>query len=268
MRLVPNLPPDAPRPLVAVTTSEVRESKSVTLTRHGEPPSHEMALGLKYLAAVEASGGIPVVVPPLHDDAVAPLLERCSALLLSGGPDLDPDAYGARRHEETGPTEEILDDFELAAARVADLRGMPILAICRGMQVINVARGGTLHQHLPDVVGDGIAHRQQRPGTETTHWVGIEPTSRLASILGRTRTKVNSFHHQAVETVGRGLTVTARASDGTVEAFEDQTRDFLMAVQWHAECLVGRPAQKALFDGFVDAAVQYERDPMPLSRAV
>ena len=102
MRLVPNLPPDAPRPLIAVTTSELRESKSATLTRHGEPPSHEMALGMKYLQAVEAAGGIPVVVPPMHDDAVAPLLERCSALLLSGGPDLDPDAYGARRHGRPG----------------------------------------------------------------------------------------------------------------------------------------------------------------------
>jgi putative glutamine amidotransferase len=261
MRLVPNLPPGTPRPLVAVTTSEVRESKSVTLTRHGEPPSHEMALGLKYLAAVEAAGGIPVVVPPLHDDAVAPLLERCSALLLSGGPDLDPDAYGARRHAETGPTEEILDSFELAAARAADVRGMPILAICRGMQVMNVARGGTLHQHLPDVVGDGVTHRQQRPGTDTTHWVTIAPGSRLETTLGRRRTKVNSFHHQAVDTVGRGLTVTAHATDGTVEALEDRNRDFLMAVQWHAECLVGRPAQKALFDSFVGAALRYEERP-------
>jgi putative glutamine amidotransferase len=224
MRLVPTLPPDAARPLIAVTTSEVRQSQSVTLTRHGEPPSHEMALGMKYLQAVEAAGGIPVVVPPLHDDAVLPLLERCSALLLSGGPDLDPDAYGARRHDETGPTEAILDGFELAAARAADVRGMPILAICRGMQVMNVARGGTLHQHLPDVVGDDITHRQQRPGTEPTHWVSIDPTSHLAATLGRRRTKVNSFHHQAVEEVGRGLTIAARASDGTVEAFEDRTR--------------------------------------------
>jgi putative glutamine amidotransferase len=269
MRLVPDPEPRAARPLIAVTTSEVRESQSVTLTRHGEPPSHEMALGLKYLAAVEAAGGVPVVVPPLHDDAVAPLLEHCSGLLLSGGPDLDPDAYGARRHEQTGPTESILDDFELAAARAADMRGMPILAICRGLQVMNVARGGTLHQHLPDVVGDGIGHRQQRPGTETTHWVNVAPGSRLADVLGgRGRAKVNSFHHQAVDTVGRGLVISARASDGTVEAFEDQPRDFLMAVQWHAECLVGRPAQKALFDRFVAAATRYESAPVPLTRAV
>ena len=258
---------DGPPPLIAVTTSEVREGKSVTLTRHGEPPDHEMALGLKYLQAVETAGGIPVVVPPLHDPAVGPLLDRCSGLLLSGGPDLHPDAYGRDAHAETGPTEPALDGFELALAREADARGMPILAICRGLQLLNVVRGGTLHQHLPDVVGDRIQHRQEEPGSRTTHWVSVAPGSRLAAILGRQRAKVNSFHHQAACDLGSGLEATAWASDGVVEGLEATDRDFVVAVQWHAECLVGRPAQATLFGDFVGAAARWERSAPALARA-
>jgi putative glutamine amidotransferase len=250
---------DSTPPLIAVTTSEVRESANVTLTRHGEPPQHEMALGLKYLQAVEAAGGIPVVVPPLHAPAVEPLLDRCSALLLSGGPDVAPHAYGRKPHAELGPTEPVLDDFEIALTRAADARGMPILAVCRGLQLLNVARGGTLHQHLPDVVGDDIAHRQAEPGSRVTHWVKVAPGSQVSSVLGSRRTKVNSFHHQAVEELGEDLVPVAWAPDGTVEALEAADRDFVVAVQWHAECLVARPAQSALFRALVDAARDYER---------
>src|SRR5919107_2347905 len=126
-------------PLVAVTTSEVRESQNVTLTRHGEPPHHEMALGLKYLQATEAAGAVPVVVPPLHESAIEPLLARCSGLLLSGGPDMNPRAYRRPPHPELGPNEPVLDEFEISLVRAADRLGMPILAICRGLQVLNVA---------------------------------------------------------------------------------------------------------------------------------
>jgi putative glutamine amidotransferase len=254
------------RPLVAVTTSEVRESEAVTLTRHGEPPQHEMALGLKYLHAVEAAGAVPVVVPPLGGDAVAPLLERCSGLLLSGGPDLHPRAYGQAPHRELGPNEPVLDGFEMELTRAADARGMPILAICRGLQLLNVARGGTLHQHLPDVAGGQIGHRQTAPGTETTHWVNIAPGSRLEGTLGRRRTKVNSFHHQAIDELGRDLVASAWASDGTVEGIEAADRQFVLGVQWHAECLVSRPAQAALFQAFAAAASGFERSGPALRR--
>lgn len=244
-------------PLVAITTSEVRQSTGVTLTRHGEPPQYEMALGLKYLAAVEAAGGVPVVVPPLHSPATAPLLDHCSGVLLSGGPDVEPSAYAARVHPESGPYEPVLDEFELSLARAADERGVPVLAICRGLQLYNVARGGSLHQHLPDVVGERIAHRQTQANTEITHWVSIRQGSRLAAVVGKQRMKVNSFHHQAVDSLGRGLVPTAWASDGTIEGLEDPARDFAVAVQWHAECLVGRPDQAALFKAFVDAAARF-----------
>jgi putative glutamine amidotransferase len=244
------------RPLIAVTTSEVREGRAVTPTRHGEPPQLEMALGMKYLHAIELAGGIPVVLPPLHADCLDELLDRVDGVCLSGGPDLDPESYGARRHSRTGPIETQLDVFELALARAADERGMPILAVCRGMQLLNVARGGTLHQHLPDIVGERIVHRQTEAGERATHWVSIAGASRLAEILDRRRTKVNSFHHQAVATLGAGLIVTSHASDGTVESVEAVDREFVVGVQWHAECLIDRFGQAALFSAFVHAASQ------------
>lgn len=256
------------RPLIAVTTSEVREGKAVTLTPHGEPPQHEMALGLKYLHAIEAAGGVPVVVPPLQLGAVEPLLDRVDGVCLSGGPDLDPHAYGQKHHAQTGPIESQLDALELAMARAADARGLPIFGVCRGLQLLNVARGGTLHQHLPDVVGENIAHRQERPGRHPTHWVTLEHESRVSEILSRRRAKVNSFHHQAVARLGAGLIVTGRASDGTVESVEATDRPFVLGVQWHAECLGHRTEQAALFAAFVEAAATFRAAAPRLTRAV
>jgi putative glutamine amidotransferase len=249
-----------PAPLIAVTTSEVRPSDALTATPQGEPPQQEMALGLKYLKAIEEAGGIPVVVPPLAGQALEPLLDRVSGLCLSGGPDLDPISYSKHRHHLLGPAWRELDEFELALCRAADQRGLPILAVCRGLQVLNVARGGSLHQHLPDVVGDRIAHRQLEPGHRSTHWVTIRDGSRLAGVLRCRRTRVNSFHHQAVASLGAGLTPTSHAGDGTIESLEATDRDFVLAVQWHAECLVDRPRQAALFAAFVDAARRFGRE--------
>ena len=255
------------RPLIAVTTSEVRPSKPVRATPEGDPPQREMALGLKYLRAIEAAGGIPVVVPPLETSAADQLLDRVSGVCLSGGPDLDPVAYGAREHERIGPTWREVDAFELALARAADSRGLPILAICRGLQALNVARGGTLHQHLPDVVGEEINHRQEAPGAEATHWVTFTAGSRLSRVLGRRRAKVNSFHHQAVDELGERLAITGRARDGTVEGVEATDREFVVAVQWHAEAMADRAEQAALFRAFVRAAERFERGAASLARA-
>jgi putative glutamine amidotransferase len=242
------------RPLIAVTTSEVRRLEAVTLTPQGEPPQHEMALGLPYLCALEAAGAIPMVCPPLHAELAESLLKRVDGLCMSGGPDLDPRAYGERRHAETGPLESELDDFELALARAADARGLPILAICRGMQVLNVARGGSLHQHLPDLNSSKINHRQSEPGSQPTHRVSIHEPSRVARVLECTRAEVNSFHHQGVARLGDGLLITGRAPDGTVEAIEAMDREFVIGVQWHAETLQSRPEQARLFAAFVDSA--------------
>jgi putative glutamine amidotransferase len=195
-----------------------------------------------------------VVIPPLQPGAIDALLSQVAGVCLSGGPDLDPEAYGAGRHDLLGPTWSDLDAFELAVARAADVRRLPILAICRGLQVLNVARGGTLHQHLPEIVGDGINHRQLEPGGQTTHAVRVEGSSRLGQVLGQTETDVNSFHHQSVDTLGDGLVVSARAPDGTVEGLEGLDREFVLGVQWHAECLVERSEHAALFSAFVEAA--------------
>jgi putative glutamine amidotransferase len=233
-------------PLIGVTTSEVRRGDLATLRRHGEPPQHEMALGLTYMRAIELAGGVPVVLPPLGN-GIATLLDRLDGICLSGGPDLDPAAYGARAHEQLGPTEPELDHFELELARAADAAGMPLLGICRGAQALNVARGGTLHQHVE-------GHRQTELATQPVHAVRIAPRSRASRVLKTRATQVNSFHHQAVDELGDGLVASAWAPDGTVEAIEDRRHPFLLAVQWHAETLVDAPSQLALFRALVEAA--------------
>ena len=131
-----------------------------------------MALGIVYARAVERAGGLPVVLPPLARPRDRAARRPAAAICLSGGPDLDPAAYGAEPHPDLGPVEPALDAFELAVARRADALGIPVLGICRGCQALNVARGGTLHQHLPDVTDGSVDHRQTASGRETTHTVG------------------------------------------------------------------------------------------------
>ena len=155
-------------------------------------------------------------MPPLHIEAVEPLLDRLAGICLSGGPDLDPAAYDERRHPKLGPVEPELDFFELEIARRADARGIPILAICRGLQALNVARGGTLHQHLPDRPGTTLEHRQSAAGDRVTHSVEITPGSRLHRVMRRRRARVNSFHHQAINRLGQraaGRRLVARRGD-------------------------------------------------------
>lgn len=243
------------RPLIGVTTSEVRPKERVNPIPEGEPVGVEMALGLTYLKAIEEAGGLPLVMPPLDDEAIEPLLDRLDGICLSGGPDLDPALYEAEPHPELGPIEPELDRFELAVAARADAREMPILAICRGTQALNIVRGGALHQHLPDLSTE-IPHRQTTAGTEPSHPVEVEPGSQLAAAIGGTEVElddVNSFHHQAIARLGEGLRVSARAPDGTVEAVEDPSRRFLIGVQWHAETLVHRRPEAELFRRFVGA---------------
>ena len=253
------------RPLIGVTTSEVRPKERVHPVPEGEPIGKEMALGTTYLKAIEEAGGLPVVMPPMSEDAIEPLLDRLDGICLSGGPDLDPALYEAKPHPELGPIEPELDRFELAIAARADAREMPILAICRGTQALNIVRGGALHQHLPDLSTE-VAHRQTNPGTEPSHPVAVDPDSQLAEVFGGGQievTDVNSFHHQAIDRLGDGLRISARAPDGTVEAIEDPSRRFLIGVQWHAETLVHREAEAELFRRFVEACsadgAEYER---------
>ena len=232
-----------------------------------EPPMRELALGLSYPQSLERAGAMPVILPPLLPEVIDLLVARLDGLLLTGGPDLHPGTYGKTPHPALGPTEREIDAFELALIRAAERRGLPVLAICRGMQALNVARGGTLHQHLPDVVGDGIEHRQTIAGSRPTHWITLERSSRVGATLERARTKVNSFHHQSLDDLGQELTSVAWAADGTVEAVEDASRPFVLGVQWHAEALAHRPEQGKLFAAFVDACRRYERSARPFARA-
>ena len=254
------------RPLIGVSTSEVRVAEQVEPILYGEPPHREMALGLKYLQAIERAGGLPVVIPPLDPAAISPLLGRLSGICLSGGPDLDPRSYDSQPHPQLGPTEPDLDRFELALARDADERGLPLFAICRGAQALNVARGGALYQHLPDEVGGPLHHRQSEPGDRPTQVIDVDPGSCLAELVGRTQLEVNSFHHQAVRVLGRGLRAVAWAADGVIEAIEAPEREFVLGVQWHAEAIAERPEQQALFAEFVGAAQRFG-DPRPRVRA-
>ena len=239
------------RPLIAVTTSELRRPEDVVARPQGEPPKLEVALATLYPEAIERAGGIPVIVPLLRPEAIAALLDRVDGVCLPGGPDLQPSAYGEEPHPQLGPTEPRVDAVELALARAADRRKLPILGICRGMQLLNVARGGTLHQHLPDVVGDHLEHRQPDHGSVTTHHIEAAAHSRLRATLGGPKIEVNSFHHQAVRTLGDDLVATAWAEDGTIEAIEEPGERLVLGVQWHAE---GLRAHDPLFELLIAAA--------------
>jgi putative glutamine amidotransferase len=238
------------RPLIGITTSELRPGTLSTLGRGGLAPHHELMLGTTYPKAIDAAGAMPVVLAPVALEAVPALVARLDGICLAGGPDLDPIVYGAiERAPELGPTNAAHDAFELAVARAADAAGLPMLGICRGAQALNVARGGTLHQHIE-------GHRQAAMGTVRTHSVAVARDSLLATLAGSAEIEVNSFHHQAVDIPGAGLRVVAYAVDGTVEAIEDRSRELFLGVQWHAESLADHPEHGALFEALVHAAAQ------------
>jgi putative glutamine amidotransferase len=240
------------RPLIGVTTSEVRRKQRAQPLPQGDLPQPEIVLGVVYARAVEQAGGVPVVLPPLAARDVSPLVDQLAGICVSGGPDIDPAVYGSDRHPQLGPVEPELDAFELAVVRRADALGLPVLGICRGCQVLNVARGGTLHQHVPDVSDGSVSHRQTESGRTTTHDIRLEPGSRLASIVGPEDLPVNAFHHQAVDRLGRGLRAVAWAADGIVEAIEGD--GFYLGVQWHVETLVHLERHARVFEALVDAA--------------
>jgi len=201
-----------------------------------------------YVRAVAAAGGVPLLVPP-----GAPFAETLAAidgLIFSGGSDLDPDLYDAEAHPETSGWYRERDDFELALMRAALERDLPMLAICRGSQVLNVALGGDLEQHVPDRVGSEI-HREV-PGVFSDHDVEVVGGTRLASLIGD-RHDVKSHHHQGFGTLGAGLREAARAPDGTVEALEDPARRFTLGVLWHPEA----GEDLALFQALVAEAATF-----------
>lgn len=184
-----------------------------------------------YIDRIAAAGGLPVLLPSVPDAAEA--IDRVDALVIAGGGDIDPARYRSEAHANTGFVRPARDTAEFALAERAFEARIPVLGICRGLQVINVLRGGTLVQHLPDRLGDG--RHAPAPGQYGRHQVALVPGSRTAQLYGRTELDVATSHHQAVDTLGAGLVVTGRAPDGTVEALEVPGHPFAVAVQWHPE---------------------------------
>ncbi|MGH8968506.1 MAG: gamma-glutamyl-gamma-aminobutyrate hydrolase family protein [Actinomycetes bacterium] len=228
----------ADRPVVGITCY-------VEQARWGVWDLPAAVLPFRYVERVEAAGGLAVLLPP-RSDGVAEVLDRLDAVVFAGGADIDPTAYGADSHPETTGLRPDRDAGELPLMREALGRDLPVLGICRGMQVMAVVRGGSLVQHLPDVVGhDG--HRPS-PGVHGRHDVRLDPGSRARAVLGD-RVTVPSYHHQGLDSPG-SLTVTGWAEDGTPEVVEDPDRRFALGVLWHPEAA----EDLRLFEALVGAA--------------
>jgi putative glutamine amidotransferase len=201
---------------------------------------------------------LPVYVPTgLPEEVLRDLYERLDAVLLPGGPDVDPAYYGEARHPQTKIIDDARDTLELTLARWTYADDRPLFGICRGHQVINVAFGGTLVQDIPSEVVTELPHEtpDTLPRNTIRHQVTLDPDSRLASILGRTQVAVNSLHHQSVEQPAPGVVITGYSPDGIVEALEVPDKQFVLSVQWHPEDLYGDDeGMKRLFESFVEAA--------------
>jgi putative glutamine amidotransferase len=235
-------------PFIGVTTSAERTSRGVP----------RAFLNAAYVRAIERAGGVSVLLTPYHSPAaLAALWPRLDGILLTGGGDIEPSRFGEAPHPETSLISEERDVLELElVTRRAIEDGVPLLAICRGIQVLNVALNGSLHQHVPDEFGDTIAHSQEAPRHARTHEVAVEPGSLLARVAGAEQLRVNSFHHQALNKLGDGLRPVAWADDEVIEAVElPGAPGFVLAVQWHPEELVeDDPAARALFEALVTAS--------------
>lgn len=240
------------RPLIGITASQI--------IINGNPYNR---MYQRNAAAVASAGGLPVYIPTQMDEpTLRGIYERLDGVLLPGGPDVDPAEYDKPRHFTVTDNriDAARDALELTLARWQYENDRPTFGICRGHQVLNVALGGTLVQDIPDELHTGLAHDQEDglPRFRLAHDIAIQPQSRLAQILGTTQIQVNSLHHQSIEHAAPGVSVSAVAPDGVVEAIEVPDRQFMMSVQWHPEDLyAGSEAMNRLFTSFVNAAAEY-----------
>lgn len=234
-----------PAPLIGITT-------------YGRGDENRFHLPAPYIDAVRRAGGVPLLIPP-GEPGLKVILDRIDGLILTGGGDLDPARYGGRRHETIYSIDPERDQSEIALVKAGVESGGPTFGICRGSQVINVALGGTLIEHLPDVVGEAVAHRLP-PREPTSHPIKLEPGSRLAKILAQTEFSAPSWHHQAVRRPAPGLRAVATAPDGTIEAVELPDHPWLIGVQWHPELAAEKePLHQKLFDALVKRAAERGR---------
>jgi putative glutamine amidotransferase len=241
------------RPLVAVVAYHLADDRVARWPQGG------YGVPAPYLDRIRAAGARTVILAPGEQGNARELLAPFDGLVLVGGGDIDPARYGQPPEQHLYAVEPDRDGFEIGLVRAADAMRLPTLCICRGMQVMNVAWGGTLHQHLPDLPGL-LAHGVPLDGTESRHEVRVAPDSRLLATAGVETLSCSSHHHQGVDRVGEGLTATAWSGDGLVEAIERVVQDrdqdvWMLGVQWHPEDTApDDPAQQALFDGFVNLA--------------
>ncbi len=209
--------------------------------------------GLNYSEAVTQLGGLPLMVGNLEADLAEIYMEGTDGLILTGGVDVDPSYFGAEPHPLLGLVDGPRDRFEMALYHAARAKGVPVLGVCRGHQLINVAAGGTLHQHL-SVVDQTVQHEQADITGAPLHGVTLEPGSALAQAFGVAHVRTNSYHHQAVDKPGQGLKVVGRTADGIAEALENTEGSFVLGVQWHPEMsFQAYPEQIAPFTAFMNA---------------
>ncbi|BAB52575.1 gamma-glutamyl-gamma-aminobutyrate hydrolase family protein [Mesorhizobium japonicum] len=209
-----------------------------------------------YVRAIEKAGALPVILPYTNAESVSSVLELLSGVVLSGGGDFPAELYGANPHSTLQAMIPARDTFEFALARSALEKSMPILGICRGMQLLNVVSGGAIYPHTLDELPDARDHRDGTPLSEMVHKVHIEPNTKLSRLCGEHAAafEVNSMHHQAISRLAPGFVVSARADDGVVEAIEATDRPFVVGVQWHPEWMVDtQPACLSLLENFTKA---------------
>lgn len=239
------------RPIVGVTSQP-----KTAISASGELPSH--VIGHTYTDSVLRAGGTPVILPPVPNEDIPALLDRLDGIVFTGGGDIEPRQYGEEPHEEVRRTNSARDEFEIAVVHEAKRRRMPVLAICRGLQVVNVALGGTLIQDIPAFIGsddhavrgDAVWHCHQS--------ITVDANSKIAKAVGTTELCVNSIHHQAVKELAPGFRAVAWAQDGIIEGIEHEDAEWpLLAVQWHPEFLGDNSDEHShlLFDAFIESVV-------------
>ncbi len=241
------------RPLIGITCSRI-----VGGAWGQYSPGHFMDYAYEeYGQAIHNCGGASVIIPvPQNKESFQTIFDRLDGLLLSGGPDLNPRFYGEQPLMGLGEVDEELDRMELEAARMAFQKDLPILGICRGIQILNVSQGGTLYQDIPGQVQESISHTQKADKSVLTHSIQIEVKTLLYNLFKRKEIWVNGKHHQAIKDLAPGLVVSARATDGTIEAVEHTSRKFVIGVQWHPEGTWKNDIySKKLFRAFIKAAI-------------
>ena len=207
-----------------------------------------------YGQAISCSGGIPLVLPYIeNEEIIAEFVDRCDGFLFTGGADVDPRYYGEEKKSTCGETEPNRDKLEMAVLSRALKSGKPIMGICRGLQIINVAMGGKLYQDIPTEFETRIGHQQTEGANDPSHTIIIENGSPLEGVIGKREMTGNSFHHQAIKSLANGLEVSAVAADGIIEAVYAPDKKYLCAYQWHPERLYRFDDNKALFDDFINA---------------